>query len=305
MINLRSVDLNLLVALDALLDEVHVSRAAARIGLSQPAMSNALERCRHVFGDALLERGARAMRLTPRAEALREPLKNVLADMEVLLRPREQEVAMLKQTVRVLLPDAPAPLLLHPLLIRLASTAAQLQIVARPWNGAGAALESLAKGELDLAISVFPDVPDTIRRVELFFETYCVVMRKGHPAAGRFCLSEWLRYPHVLVSGHGDTSSPIDTRLHEMGLRRTVGLVVPTFFVVPAVLLAADYISLLPRRCLPADWPENYAVFDPPLAVEGFPLHLAWHKRRERDVAVQHVAGLVREILGGSERPGP
>lgn len=296
--NLRSVDLNLLVALDALLDEVHVSRAAMRIGLSQPAMSNALDRCRQLFGDELLERDARAMRLTPRAEALRKPLKSVLADLAVLLRSQSQELATLKQTVRVLLPDAPAHLLLQPLLAQLACTASQLQLVARPWNGAGAALESLAKGELDLAISVFPDVPDTIQRVELFVETYCVVMRKGHPAADCFGLSTWLSYPHVLVSGHGATSSPLDARLHELGLMRRVGLVVPSFFVVPAVLLAADYVSLLPRRCLPADWAEHYAVFDPPLSVDGFPLHLAWHKRRSTDVAVQHVARLIIDIFG-------
>lgn len=295
--NLRSIDLNLLVALDALLDEVHVSRAAMRIGLSQPAMSNALERCRYVFDDELLERGRRAMRLTPKAESLREPLKNVLADVGALLRPQILDLASLRQTIRVLLPDAPPTLVLQPLLTRLAHTAPQLQIVACPWHGASAALESLAQGALDLAVSVFPSAPDSIQKIELFNETYCVVTRKDHPAAQRFSLSQWLKYPHILVSGHGDTTSPIDTRLSLLGYKRTVGFVVPTFSMVPAVLLVSDYISLLPSKCLPLDWEKAFAVFEPPLAVEGFPLHLAWHKRRAQDAAVQHVVALIREIL--------
>lgn len=297
MINLRSVDLNLLVALDALLDEVHVSRAAARIGLSQPAMSNALDRCRYLFKDALLERGQRAMRLTPKAESLRSPLKNVLAEVGELLQPQAPNLLTLKQSIRVLLPDVPAAQLLSPLIDQLRSNAPQMQIVACPWHGAKAALDALISGKLDLAISVFPEVPDAIERVELSFETYCVVMRKGHPAAQQFSLTQWLEYPHVLVSGHGDTSSPLDAKLNQLGHQRTIGLVVPSFLTVPAVLLASDYISLLPRRCLPADWGKTHSVFEPPLPVDGFPLHLAWHKRRSKDHGVQYIAMMLQKIL--------
>lgn len=298
--NLRALDLNLLVALDALLNEAHVSRAAMRVGLSQPAMSNALERCRHVFKDALLERGQGSMRLTPKATALREPVKHILADIGALLQPQAPDLLTLEQTVRVLLPDAPPTLVLLPLLRALAHTAPQLQIVTCPWHGAGAALASLLNGELDVAVSVFPNVPPDVHKETLATETYCVVMRKGHPAAHGFNLAQWLTYPHVLVSGHGDTTSPLDAALRLLGHRRRVGLVVPNFAVVPAVLLASDLVSLLPRRCLPPDWADTHAVFDPPLAVEGFALHLAWHKRRAQDVAVQHVARLIGGILSPS-----
>lgn len=296
-INLRSVDLNLLVALDALLDEVHVSRAAARIGLSQPAMSNALERCRYLFKDALLERGQPGMRLTPKAASLRAPLKNILAELGALLQPQAPDLTTLEQSIRILLPDAPATLVLSPLLARLSSTAPHLQIVACPWHGAKAALESLIGGELDLAVSVFPETPEAIERVELSYETYCVLMRKEHPAAHQFSLNQWLNYPHVLVSGHGDTSSPLDARLGQLGHKRNIGVVVPSFLTVPALLLSSDFISLLPRRCLPAEWEKTHVVFDPPVAVEGFPLHLAWHKRRSKDHGVQYVAGVIRDIL--------
>lgn len=300
--NLRAVDLNLLVALDALLNEAHVSRAAMRIGLSQPAMSNALERCRHVFKDALLERGQGSMRLTPKATALREPVKHILADIGALLQPQAPDLATLQQTVRVLLPDAPPTLVLLPLLKALAHTAPQLQIVVCPWHGAGAALASLVNGELDVAVSVWPDVPPDIQTEALSTETYCVVMRKDHPAAQAFNLAQWLAYPHVLVSGHGDTTSPLDAALSLLGHQRRVGLVVPNFVAVPAVLLATDMLSLLPCRCLPLGWADAHAVFDPPVPVDGFTLHLAWHKRRAQDVAVQHVARLIDEVLSTAPR---
>lgn len=300
--NLRAVDLNLLVALDALLNEVHVSRAAIRIGLSQPAMSNALERCRHVFKDALLERRSQgAMRLTPKAQALREPIRLILADIGALLQPPAPDLASLHQTVRLMLPDAPATLVLLPLLTKLTRTAPHLQIVACPWHGAETALASLVNGELDLAVSVFPAVPSGIQKVELFTETYCVFMRKDHPAADGFNLTRWLAYPHVLVSGHGETSSPVDRALERLGQQRRVGLVVPDFVSVPAVLLATDLISLLPRRCLPLDWADGHAVFDPPLMVNGFVLSLAWHRRRAQDVAVQHVAQLITGVLSAEQ----
>jgi DNA-binding transcriptional LysR family regulator len=295
--NLRAIDLNLLVALDALLAEAHVSRAAARVGLSQPAMSNALERCRHVFQDPLLERDLRGMRLTPKALALRDPLRGVLADVRALLQPPAPDLATLRQTVHVLLPDVPPSLLLQPLLTQLAQSAPLLQIVIHPWHGAEAALASLLRGELDLAVSVLPQVLEAIHRVDVSVEHYCVAMRLGHPAADRFNLETWLAYPHVLVSGHGDTSSPLDARLRQLGHQRHIGVVVPSFLAVPAVLHASDCIALLPQRCLPPDTAPTLVLHPPPLAVDSFTLHLAWHQRRAQDPAVQHVAQLITRLL--------
>jgi DNA-binding transcriptional LysR family regulator len=107
--NLRSVDLNLLVVLDALLDEAHVTRAAERLGLSQPAASAALDRCRHLFGDPLLERGRGLMRLTPRAEALREPIRSVLSQAEAVLGAPQTPLSEIRQVVRVVMSEWPRP----------------------------------------------------------------------------------------------------------------------------------------------------------------------------------------------------
>lgn len=295
--NLRSVDLNLLVILDALLDEAHVSRAARRVGLSQPAASSALERCRQLLGDPLLQRGAGGMVLTPKAQALAGPVKQVLAAAAALLDQPAPDLAGIRQTVRVVMADHPAALIAPKLHRLLAASAPGITVAIMPWHGAGAALEGLARGTVDFAVSVFPQVEADFTRRELLRESYVVAMRRDHPAAGDFGLDSWLASPHVLVSGRGETHGALDEALARIGRARRVGMVVPSFVMVPPLLVDSDLIALLPSRCLPASSQAGLVAFAPPIAVEGFPLHGAWHKRRAGDPAVQHVARLVEELV--------
>ncbi|MFG1495212.1 LysR family transcriptional regulator [Saccharospirillum sp. HFRX-1] len=294
--NLRSVDLNLLVILNALLEERHVSRAAQRLHLSQPATSSALERCRHLFDDALLIRGRGEMRLTIKAEALRQPLHRLLQDTEQLLQPEPTELHQLSQRIRLCTADIPASQVIGPLYRQLERQAPNLDLVVQPWHGADAALDALARGETDLALSVFPSVGVSFRRVELMQQQYCVAMRAQHPAAANFDLDAWLDYPHILVSGRGETQGALDQALQAIGRRRRVGLVVPNFQAVPAMLRDSDLICMLPRGCLNDD-AVGLAVFEPPIAVEGFPLHLAWHRRSDQDRAVQFVRESLQSVL--------
>jgi len=295
--NLRSIDLNLLVILDALLDEAHVTRAANRLGLSQPATSSALDRCRYLFQDPLLERRKGGMRLTQKALALREPLKRLLNEVTVILDPPAVALADIKQTVRIVMADHPAVIVTRSLFSQLADTAPGIDLVIMPWHGAADVTERLARGEVDLAVSVLPPLGPQFQRVELLFETYVVAMRRKHPAARRFDLDTWLAYPHILVSGRGDRHGALDDVLAAQGRSRRVGLVMPSFLMVPPTLGSSDMIALLPRHCLPPDHEKTLAVFEPPVSVEGFPLHLAWHRRRDQDQAVQHIAQLIRACL--------
>ncbi len=303
--NLRAIDLNLLVVLDALLDEAHVSRAAERVGLSQPAASSALERCRHLFGDPLLLRGRGRMRLTAKAQALQQPLRDILAQVSVLLDAPEPDLKSLTQTVRVMTAELPPALVTGRVYEHLRRTAPVLTLAILPWQGAQATLEALAQGRADLAISVFPVIDPDFTRRELLRERYVVAMRQGHPAAAGFDLDRWLAFPHVLVSGRGETHGPLDEALARLGRKRHIGLVVPSFLSVPPLLLASELIALLPSRTLPAEEADRFASFEPPVAVEGFPLHLAWHRRSERDAAVRHVADLIEAVLGDAALVSP
>ncbi|WP_324132389.1 LysR family transcriptional regulator [Bosea sp. (in: a-proteobacteria)] len=295
--NLRGIDLNLLVVLDALLDEAHVSRAAHRLNLSQPAVSSALQRCRALFGDHLLERGRGGMTRTPLAETLRTPLRSILAEVETLLDPGELPLDQIERVVRITTADDPAALLVSPLVEALARTAPGITVVFRPWLGQDAVTRELLNGETDLAIAVFDRAIENFEIRTLFDVEYVVAMRKNHPAAAAFDLDAWLACPHVVVSGHGDMRTPLDSHLAVMGHRRRVGLVVPSFQLVPPVLAATDFIAMLPRQSLAAHAHLDLVVFRPPVAVDGFTLNMAWHARQNPDRAVQHVCGIVRETF--------
>ncbi|HBD92030.1 MAG: LysR family transcriptional regulator [Rhodobacteraceae bacterium GWE1_64_9] len=293
--NLRALDLNLLVILDALLDEAHVSRAADRLNLSQPAASAALQRCRHLFRDDLLERGRGTMRLTPRAEALRAPLKSLLAGVTDLVDPAEPPLAELRQTLRIAMADFPALLVIGPLQRALRSTAPGLDLVIQPWHGAEAARSALVAGTTDLAISVFPTEDAEIDRQALLTEHYVIALRPGHPALAGFDLQGWLAFPHILVSGRGDSRSPLDGVLARLGLARRVGLVVPSFGMVPDLLRGSDMIAMLPSRILTVA--PDLASLPVPIEVAGFTLHLAWHRRRAKDTGLRHVAAQLARLL--------
>lgn len=297
--NLRSVDLNLLVVLDALLDEAHVSRAAAKLNLSQPATSSALDRCRHLFGDPLLERGKGGMRLTPKAESLRDPLKTLLVSIAAVVDAPEEPLAEIRQTVRILTADFPGILIAGALHRALAQSAPGIDLVIQPWHGAPEALESLARGASDIALSVFPTLDGAaFHRETLVEEHYVIAMRKDHPAAHHVTLENWLAFPHILVSGRGDTRTPFDDQLAALGKTRRVGIVVPSFLMVPSLLDDSDLIAMMPSHCLPPEVATRFHVALPPIPVSGFPLHLAWHRRRDKDPAVRHVADEVRTLFG-------
>ncbi|WP_106754096.1 LysR family transcriptional regulator [Pannonibacter carbonis] len=297
--NLRSIDLNLLVILDALLDEAHVSRAAQRLNLSQPAVSSALQRCRHLFGDDLLERGRGGMLRTARGEALRAPLKSVLAGIQGLTGPKDVPLQEIERTVRIVTADLPACIMTGPLLETLRQSAPGITVIIQPWHGSGAAVSALINGDTDLAISVFVSEPDDIMRVTLLQETYVVAMRKGHPAQGHLDLETWLAWPHVIVSGRGDQRTPVDVQLATMGLSRRVGLVVPTFQLVPDLLMRTDFLALLPSHSFAWQKDGSLVSATPPIAVDGFPLHLAWHRRQTSDQVLSHVTSTIRQIFRG------
>lgn len=299
--NLRSIDLNLLVILDALLDEAHVSRASRRLNLSQPATSNALQRCRHLFDDELLERGRGTMRLTQHAEALRGPLKSLLAGVERLVDPPETLLADVERTLRLSMADYPAVTIIQPLQARLRAEAPKIDLVIQPWHGSKVAQAALLAGDTDIAISVFDrELPNICRR-ELLQETYVVALRDGHPAAVHFNLKRWLEFPHIVVSSQGSTRGNLDDTLDRIGHVRRVGLVVPSFQMVPGVLAQSDMIALLPSRCFPERASAGIVLRDPPIPIPGFSLSMAWLERTSDDVAIKFaIDSLLRVIKGNT-----
>ncbi|KAA8726865.1 LysR family transcriptional regulator [Ewingella americana] len=293
--NLRTLDLNLLVVLDALLDEAHVTRAADRLCMSQSATSAALARCRSLFNDPLLERGRGTMRLTPYAQTLRAPLKSLLGNVVELINPPSLPLNQIQQTLRITMADYPALFVIGPLMQTLQVSAPGINLVIQTWAGADSAKTALLNGSTDIAVSVFPQVEEELYCKTLLEEEYVVAMREQHPAAANFDIDGWLAYPHIVVSGKGENTTPVDAALAQRGLSRRVGLVLPNFQMVPPLLSRSDLMALLPSRVVPLT--QGITALPLPVPVAGFPLHIAWHQRRSQDIALQHVAEILGQLL--------
>ena len=295
--NLRNTDLNLLVILDVLLEERKVVSAARRLGISQPSASGALERCRKLFGDPLLVRVGRGMELTPRGEALRGPVRTVIEHAKQVFGIVPEDVGAVTRKVRIVTSDVPGLTLLGMLRNRLRDTAPGVDLVMLPWRESDDAVDALARGQADIAITVLPQASSGYRRTELIHDNYCVAMRHDHPAAASFDLDRWLSYPHMIVSCSGATRTPLDDQLALIGRERRVAMVVPSFLMIAPLLRGTDLIAMVP--CLFRDIEPDLTYREPPRAVEGFPLHIAIARRSDGDVAVQHVAGLIRKYFPG------
>jgi len=287
MINLRRLDLNLLVTLDALLEEHNVTRAAVRLHLSQPSISVHLAKLRDIFGDPLLLPGPRGMRPTARADALRAPLREALGALEQAIAPASPfDPLTAELTWRVAASDHSESIILLPLLAALRAGAPGTRLAVL--DKAPATLAKLAEqGDVDLAFHVSDaDLPG-LRRRPLFNERYVLAGRAGHPdlqatpSLERFCALE-----HAIVSPDGGGFfASTDAALAARGLARRVVLSVPHFLFVQSAVANSDLVAMLPSR-LVRDNPA-LSVVEAPLAVEGYEMSMYWPERVHRDPAHQ------------------
>ncbi|EPX84086.1 putative LysR-type regulator [Salipiger mucosus DSM 16094] len=237
------------------------------------------------------------MKLTPKAEMLRGPIRDVLVQVRHLLDPPAPRLSELVQVVRISAADAPTALLARPLIEKLGRTAPNISIVFKPWLGLDIVARELTNGETELGLALFDRRGDHIKTETLFEADYVVAMRREHPAAESFDLKSWLAWPHIVVSGRGERHTPLDVSLRAIGLSRQVGLVVPSFQLVPEILATTDLFAMLPRKSFEARSGSDLVGLPPPLEVASFPLHLAWHDRNTDDPGIGHVAGIVRAVL--------
>src|SRR6478672_6559421 len=286
MLNIRKIDLNLLVVLDALLDERNVTRAAARLGYTQPTISGMLTRLGDLFGDPLFVRTQRGLLATPRAQALANPLKQLLADSQFLVAREAFDPANVEMTFNISSNDYMQHAVLVPFVKMLRREAPQIKLAIAPPIIEGLS-EALARGQIDLAVTIpefaMSDLPSRL----LYRERYVVAVRRQHPltrpnamTAERFC-----SYDHVLVSPTGGSfEGPADRALARLRLRRKVRYSVSSFLLLPAILQTDDLVALVPSRLLRED-NKRLAVLKPPVDVAGFDVIAVWHSRVDKDPA--------------------
>lgn len=292
MTSLRTMDMNLLRALDALLDERNVTRAAARLALTQPAMSGILQRLRETFGDPLFVRAQRGIVPTARALDLQAPLRQVLADIDALLQPAAFEPGQATLTVSVSATDYALRAIALPFLALLRASAPRIRVALVPVDGK-LAVGQLERGEIDLALVTTESTPPDLHARTLFEERYVCVMRSEHPAArGKLTLDRFCALEHALVSYAGARFEGVtDAALAKLDRQRRVALSVSSFLILPEILRASDLVAVVPSRL--AQGLDGIVVREPPLAIPGFTKAMAWHERTHRDPARRWV----REML--------
>ncbi|MEM9193199.1 MAG: LysR family transcriptional regulator [Myxococcota bacterium] len=282
---LSQIDLNLLVYLEHLLRERSVTRAAARAGITQSAMSRALSRLREHLDDRLLVPVGRSMQLTDHAKSLEAPLHDVLSQLRnTIFAPQQFDPASAEREFSIAGPDFVDSLLTGPLVIRLAEQAPGIDLHLA---GMGPAVAGdILKGRLDLMIGFVPGNHSSLHARRVLTDRFVCVVRRRHPALQRkkIRLEAYTAYPHVLVSPGGRPGSFVDRALRERDASRRVAVRVHSFLLAPDYILDTNYILTVPEK-VAARITETYdvAVVPLPLPVPGFTLSMVWHARNQRD----------------------
>jgi DNA-binding transcriptional LysR family regulator len=298
--NIRNVDLNLLAVLDALLDELNVTRAAARLGYTQPTVSGMLRRLRDVLGDPLFVRAQRGLLPTPRAQALALPLKQWLAESRHLVAPEKFDPATSQATFSISSNDYMQYALLVPFVASLRREAPELRLAVTPAVIVGLG-EALAAGQIDFALTIPEFALPELRSRLLYRERYVVAVRRKHPLARSKAISieTFCHYDHVVVSPTGGSfEGPTDRALARLKRRRTVRYSVPSFLLLPEILQTDDLIALIPARLLDA-LDGKLVQLKPPIDVPGFDVIAVWHPRVDSDAAHRWLRSHLTQIAKG------
>jgi DNA-binding transcriptional LysR family regulator len=284
--DIRAVDLNLLKAFDALISERAVTRAAGRIGLSQPAMSHALSRLRGLFADDLFVRTPTGMEPTARAREIAPLVSGAIEQIEAALNLGAGfDPAKSAGIFTAGMAEYAEVALVGRLAAAFAEQAPRATLRLLPLNGADAA-EQLERGMIDVAIAHLRAPPATIESRILLRDPFVVVARKGHPlAAEPLSIEAYAGQSHILVSPRGDTSGAIDRILVDFGLRRRISLLVATYLAVPVALAASDLIATVPSRTA-RQIAATAEIEILPLPVDLLmTVSMAWHRRAASEPA--------------------
>jgi DNA-binding transcriptional LysR family regulator len=299
--NLRRVDLNLLVAFDALMRTRHVSRAASLVGVGQPAMSAALARLRHLFADDLLVRQHGGMAPTERALQLAPEIARILREVELVLEePSGFNPADSRRLFRLRMSDLLTALLMPSLMDSLAKEAPGLRLEVTHL-APEVTVDALERGELDLAVSTGLDIPKSVQRDLLFDDRQVIVCGGGFGNVDALAdIDSFSRLPQVRVSQSPLDDRFVDGRLAELGLERNVVLTLPHWLSAGEVLRRSGLIAVMPDSIARRVAEETgLRVLPLPLEDTGFSWHLYWHVRNSRDAAHIWLRDKIMETVPG------
>jgi len=311
--DLHGIDLNLLVAFDALLAERSVTRAGARIYRSQPAVSAALARLRLLLKDELFVRGPNGLQPTPRALDIGEPLSLALAEIQRILQFTQAfDPGSSPATFSIALSEHPAFVLLPRLIAFLAEVAPHVALHVSSFTARDDAVALLDAGEVDLAVGVPPTVSSGRILTQLLFEeNFVCVLRKSHPAVQvPLTLDAFVELKHLLVSPENERFGLVDAQLAQRGLQRRLGLTLPHMYAAPMLVAQSNMVATLMHGVvLASGYAAELSVQPPPLELAPVPFVLAWHRRNDAHPAQRWLRDSIAGLPGLSQKrnasPGP
>ncbi len=297
-VHLANVDLNLLVVFDALITERHATRAAERIGLTQPAVSHALNRLRGLFGDPLFVRSPRGMVPTPAALEAAPAVRSILEQIENVLHGRQPfDTARSTRQFTIGLSDYAAVVMLPLLTARLNHEAPEVSLVVRNTNSS-TGLSMLEDGSVELIAGVFPSPPPHMQEELLYEEDFICAMhsdRAVHEVP--LGLGDYLSRNHLQVSTRGNPHGYADAALAKQGLKRNVTITVEHFLMAPLLADTSRLVATEPHRLFnPFADRFPLQLFQPPIDIPSFRVVQTWHARHNADPGHQWLRWLVHEI---------
>lgn len=297
--NLRRIDLNLLVIFDALIEERNVTRAAQRVALSQPAFSNALSRLRHYLKDDLFIRRPDGMMPTPRALELAPQIRAALLGIETALERQDFDPAASTRSFTLQTSDYLVSTLLPSLMKRLNQIAPGINVRIVPPNER--TFEMLDARAIDFALGGFGEPPARFDVVTVNDNQFVCMMNGGHALTrGRLDLKRYAAAKHLLITPRGDPVGFVDTALAEQGLSRRIALTVNHFSVVPAIIAETDLIVTLPKRIAERYAPRYGLKLRPspvPTAAVYSHIRLIWHRQLGQHPAFQWFRQLILDLM--------
>jgi DNA-binding transcriptional LysR family regulator len=297
----KSFDLNLLPVLVAIHEHGSVSAAAQRLGMSQPAVSNALAKLRHKYGDPLFHRSGHGMKATPRMRALIEPLREALTRMDDTFAAESVfEPATTQRTFTFAMSDLGEMVFMPKILRRLRQLAPRATV--RSVAASASQIErGLETGEIDVAVGYFPDLREkSFLEKHLFFHHFVCLLRANHPiTAGTLSMQQFLSLEHAVVYGAGRTYEIFERHLRAKKLQRRVVLETPHFLSIPSIISRSDLVVTVPHAVgvFVKDTHMNIRIAQPPLRTPKIDLKLHWHRNFQRDAKNKWLRETVADLF--------
>ncbi len=309
--NLKNIDLNLLVYLDALLATRNVTQAAESLGISQPAMSNGLRRLRVLFSDPILIRTKEGMSPTERAEELQPLVRNIVASIELAVAPDKGfDPFVTERVFRLSVSDYGECTLMPPLLERLRSIAPNITLdILTPSD---VSYKDVEGGNVDMVINRFDDLPRSFHQRTIWRDGFACMMSTDNPIRERFNLSSYLEANHVWVSktgmGIGVGVEPdqvqqlgwVDDALARLEKKRRIRLYTRHYQTAMQLAGMPDLVITIPSKSamLQKDNPR-VVILPPPFEIPEIELKMAWSSLQHHNPANQWLRGLIAEVAAG------